>query len=64
MKYESFEKLRADCSLCKACPLSRTRTNVVFGVGNENADILFVGEGPGQNEDLQGEPCVGKAGQL
>ena len=64
MKYESFEKLRADCSLCKACPLSQTRTNVVFGVGNENADILFVGEGPGQNEDLQGEPFVGKAGQL
>ena len=64
MRYENFEQLKADCSNCKSCPLSETRTNLVFGVGNENADILFVGEGPGENEDLQGEPFVGKAGQL
>ncbi len=64
MKYENFEQLKADCLNCKNCPLGETRTNLVFGVGNENADILFVGEGPGENEDLQGEPFVGKAGQL
>ena len=64
MKYESFEQLKEDCSKCMNCPLGSTRTNLVFGVGNENADILFVGEGPGENEDLQGEPFVGKAGQL
>ena len=64
MKYESFDALRSDCLSCKGCPLNETRTQVVFGVGNENADILFVGEGPGENEDLQGEPFVGKAGQL
>ena len=46
------------------CPLGQTRTNLVFGVGNKNADVIFVGEGPGENEDLQGEPFVGKAGQL
>ena len=64
MKYESFEQLKKDCSNCKNCPLGETRTNLVFGAGNENADILFVGEGPGENEDLQGEPFVGKAGKL
>ncbi len=64
MKYENFEQLKKDCSNCMNCPLGSTRTNLVFGVGNENADILFVGEGPGENEDLQGEPFVGKAGQL
>ena len=64
MKYESFEQLKEECSKCMSCPLGSTRTNLVFGVGNENADILFVGEGPGENEDLQGEPFVGKAGQL
>ncbi len=64
MKYTDFEDLKADCLNCKNCSLSATRTNVVIGVGNENADIMFVGEGPGENEDLQGEPFVGKAGQL
>lgn len=64
MKYESFQDLKRDCLLCISCPLGATRTNLVFGVGNENADIMFVGEGPGENEDLQGEPFVGKAGQL
>ncbi len=56
--------LRAECMGCTDCPLSETRTNVVFGVGDENADVMFIGEGPGQNEDLQGEPFVGRAGQL
>lgn len=64
MKYENFEDLKRDCLNCKNCALAATRTNVVVGVGNENADIMFVGEGPGENEDLQGEPFVGKAGQL
>lgn len=64
MKYENFEELKKDCLNCNLCALAPTRTNIVFGVGNENADIMFVGEGPGENEDLQGEPFVGKAGQL
>ena len=62
--YDSFENLKADCMQCRRCALSETRTNLVFGVGNENAEVMFVGEGPGRNEDLQGEPFVGKGGQL
>lgn len=46
------------------CPLGKTRTNLVFGTGNENAKIMFIGEGPGEQEDLQGLPFVGKSGQL
>ena len=49
---------------CTRCPLSHTRTQVVFGVGDPGADLMFVGEGPGQQEDLQGEPFVGRSGQL
>ena len=49
---------------CTKCALYETRTNVVFGVGNKNAEVLFVGEGPGEQEDLKGEPFVGRAGQL
>ncbi len=49
---------------CTKCPLAATRTKLVFGVGNENAKVLFIGEGPGANEDLQGEPFVGRGGQL
>lgn len=49
---------------CTKCGLCQTRHNVVFGVGNPNAKVLFVGEGPGENEDLQGEPFVGRAGKL
>jgi len=60
----TLEKLRSECLACTRCALHETRTNVVFGVGNENADIMFVGEGPGKNEDLQGIPFVGQAGQL
>lgn len=60
----TMEELRAGCLSCRQCPLSETRTNVVFGVGPVPAPILFVGEGPGQQEDLRGEPFVGPAGQL
>ena len=57
-----FEKLKKQCSDCTACPLCAGRHNVVFGVGNEQAKIMFVGEGPGEQEDLKGEPFVGKSG--
>ena len=59
-----WESLQAACMQCKRCELYQTRNNVVFGIGNENADIMFVGEGPGEQEDLKGEPFVGPAGQL
>lgn len=62
--YENWETLKTDCSKCRNCGLCETRTNLVFGIGNENAEVLFVGEGPGRNEDLQGEPFVGRGGQL
>ena len=62
--YESFTKLKEDCLKCRACSLCETRTNVVFGAGNPQAQILFVGEGPGENEDLTGEAFVGRGGQL
>ncbi|MBR0509959.1 MAG: uracil-DNA glycosylase [Clostridia bacterium] len=55
---------RSVCETCTKCPLHETRTNVVFGVGNPDAEILFVGEAPGENEDLSGEPFVGRGGQL
>lgn len=59
-----FEALRERALVCTDCSLSETRTNVVFGVGDFGADLMFVGEAPGRNEDLQGEPFVGAAGQL
>lgn len=59
-----WESLKRACLNCHKCELSSRRTNVVFGVGNREADILFVGEGPGEQEDLQGEPFVGAAGKL
>ncbi|MBO5203729.1 MAG: uracil-DNA glycosylase [Clostridia bacterium] len=61
---DTWEKLRAECEGCTACELCATRTNCVFGTGNENADLLFVGEAPGDNEDKTGIPFVGRAGQL
>jgi len=64
-KLERIEQLRAAVAPCAKCPhLARTRTQTVFGVGNIDARIMFVGEAPGADEDLQGEPFVGKAGQL
>ncbi len=59
-----LNELYKKCTECNLCPLCQTRTNVVFGVGNPNADIMFVGEAPGENEDLSGIPFVGRAGQL
>ena len=59
-----MESLKNQCMSCDKCTLSQGRTNVVFGVGNENARIMFVGEGPGEQEDLRSEPFVGKSGQL
>lgn len=60
----NWKELEQQCNNCARCELCQTRHNVVFGVGNRNADIMFVGEGPGEQEDLQGEPFVGAAGKL
>ena len=56
--------LQRECMTCRECPLCQYRTNVVFGVGNGESELMFIGEGPGENEDLQGEPFVGAAGKL
>ena len=61
---DTWESLRAECLTCQGCSLAETRTNVVFGDGAEDAEILFIGEGPGQHEDEQGKPFVGRAGKL
>lgn len=60
----NWEQLKNECLNCRKCPLCETRTNVVFGKGLENSEVLFIGEGPGQQEDLKGEPFVGRSGQL
>ena len=60
----NWDELQRACQSCTRCGLCETRKNVVFGVGNPNADILFIGEGPGEQEDLQGQPFVGPAGKL
>jgi uracil-DNA glycosylase family 4 len=60
----NWDQLRLAVSQCSACPLHQTRTQTVFGVGDKNADWLFVGEGPGATEDATGEPFVGQAGKL
>ena len=62
--YEDLEELKQSFKECKKCKLCTTRQNIVFGVGNPKAEIMFIGEGPGADEDRQGEPFVGKAGQL
>ena len=61
---QSWQELEKQCISCKGCGLWETRNHVVFGVGNRNADLMFVGEGPGEQEDLQGVPFVGPAGKL
>jgi uracil-DNA glycosylase len=61
---EDLVRLYREASVCTRCPLSQGRTNVVFGNGNADADLMFVGEGPGHHEDLQGLPFVGRAGKL
>jgi DNA polymerase len=60
----TLEEARTEASTCTKCALSQGRTQVVYGVGNANADLMFIGEGPGFHEDKQGEPFVGAAGQL
>ena len=59
-----WETLERTCKCCTRCGLCETRNNVVFGVGPRTADVMFIGEGPGEQEDLQGEPFVGAAGHL
>lgn len=61
---DSWEKLKSQCAECSSCGLCSSRRNLVFGVGNEKADIMFIGEGPGEQEDIQGIPFVGPAGKL
>jgi uracil-DNA glycosylase len=60
----ALERLRTTALACTRCPLAAGRTQVVFGVGNPEANLLFVGEGPGREEDLAGEPFVGRSGKL
>ena len=60
----SWENLKQECAQCVRCGLCETRHNVVFGVGPRDAEVMCIGEGPGENEDLQGEPFVGRAGML
>ena len=62
--FASFADLEREALACTKCPLAASRTQVVFGVGDPDADLLFVGEGPGEQEDLTGEPFVGRAGRL
>lgn len=62
--YKTLGQLREKIGDCRRCPLSEGRSNIVFGVGNPDADLVFVGEAPGRDEDISGEPFVGKAGQL
>lgn len=61
---DSWDHLQQAVNACTLCELSKTRTHAVFGVGDPHADLLFIGEAPGANEDLQGEPFVGRAGML
>jgi DNA polymerase len=63
-KDETLTTIRTDLGDCKRCPLCRTRTHIVFGEGDENAPLVFIGEGPGFEEDRSGRPFVGKAGEL
>lgn len=61
---DSWETLKEQCSRCRACPLAEGRTHLVFGTGREDARVMLIGEGPGEQEDLKGEPFVGPAGKL
>ena len=64
MAMQSWQELEQACMSCRNCALCEERTNVVFGVGPRDAEVMFIGEGPGENEDLQGEPFVGRGGKL
>ena len=61
---DTWESLERDCAGCRGCSLAGTRHNLVFGVGNAQAEVMLIGEGPGEQEDLQGVPFVGPAGKL
>ena len=58
--YDNWEQLEAEVKQCQKCRLCQNRNNVVFGTGNKQAKLMFIGEGPGADEDMQGEPFVGK----
>lgn len=60
----TLDELEIQCKDCRKCGLCEGRTNLVFGIGKKDADIMLIGEGPGENEDLQGEPFVGRSGKL
>ena len=62
--YNNWDNLEKECANCKKCKLFKTRTKVVVGTGNKEANLMFIGEGPGADEDIQGLPFVGKAGKL
>ena len=64
MKTKTLEEIKNECAQCQKCELCKTRTNIVFGTGNENARLMFIGEAPGQKEDETGIPFVGAAGKL
>ena len=64
MERLNWAALEQACMSCQKCALADTRTHVVFGVGPRNAEVMMIGEGPGENEDLQGEPFVGRGGKL
>ena len=64
MAVDSWEALKSECARRRACSLCERRHNLVFGVGNERAELMLIGEGPGEQEDLKGEPFVGPAGKL
>ena len=59
-----WKELENAAESCRKCPLGNTRTNCVLGCGDRNADLMFIGEAPGENEDLSGIPFVGRAGKL
>lgn len=61
---DNWETLKYECLNCRRCGLCETRHHVVFGVGPQDAEVLFIGEGPGEQEDLKGEPFVGRGGKL
>ena len=62
--YSSLKKLNSECVECVSCNLSKTRKNVVVGKGNESAQVVIIGEGPGEQEDITGLPFVGRAGKM
>ncbi len=64
MEMQTWDELYQTCMACRKCPLAETRTNVVFGEGARDAEVMFIGEGPGEQEDLTGRPFVGRGGKF